>query len=110
MNSSPKASTPQKPPGSPAQPLTPQENDRLLLERHLQALVDADPQAAREALEMSQDQAPELFQIAQSQPQSQWPQSLMNSDSMLNHMSLKPNQAKALLEATDLRSLLEMLP
>ena len=76
----------------------------------MQRLVDADPKAAREALEMSQEQAPELYLIAQNQPPSQWPQSLMSSDSMHSLLSRNPSQAKTLLEQNDLRSLLEMLP
>ena len=65
---------------------------------------------AREAMEMSQEQAPELFQIAQSQPETQWAQALMSSDSMLSLMSQSPSRVKEMLEAPDLRSLLEMLP
>ena len=105
MSSSPKASAQQQ-----SQPLSKQEADRLSLLMHLERLVDADPKAAREALEMSQEQAPELYLIAQNQPPSQWPQSLMSSDSMHSLLSRNPSQAKALLEQNDLRSLLEMLP
>lgn len=105
MSSSPKASTQQQ-----SQPLAKWEADQLLLSKHLERLVDADPKAAREALEMSQEQAPELYLIAQNQPPSQWPQSLMNSDSMHSLLSRSPSQAKTLLEQNDLRSLLEMLP
>lgn len=95
---------------SPSKTLTEQEEIRLLLQQHLQRLVSKDQTAAREALEMSQEQAPELFQIAQNQPAMQWAQSLMNSDSMLSLMSRSPSQAKAMLNKNDLRSLLEMLP
>ena len=95
---------------APSQPLTAQEGLSLLLRQHLQKLMSADHQAAREAMEMSQEQAPELFQVAQSQPPSQWVDSLMNSDSMHSLMSRNPSQVKALLEIQDLRSLLEMLP
>lgn len=111
MNSSLKASTAPKLQGA-AQPqaLTAQEGELLLLSQHLRKLVEADPQEARQALEMSQEQAPELFLIAQSQSPAQWPQSLMNSDSMRSLMSRSPSQAKSLLEQTDLRSLLELLP
>ena len=105
MSSSPKASTQQQ-----SQPLEKWEADQLLLSKHLERLVDADHKAAREALEMSQEQAPELYLIAQNQPPSQWPQSLMSSDSMHSLLSRNPSQAKTLLEQNDLRSLLEMLP
>ena len=105
MSSSPKASAQQQ-----SQPLSKQEADRLSLLMHLERLVDADPKAAREALEMSQEQAPELYLIAQNQPPSQWPQSLMSSDSMHSLLSRNPSQAKTLLEQPDLQSLLEQLP
>lgn len=95
---------------APAQALSAQEGQRLQLAQHLRKLVDANPKAAREALEMSQEQAPELFLIAQNQPQAQWAESLMSSESMLSLMSRNPNQAKTLLEQPDLRSLLELLP
>ena len=112
MNNSPKASTaqPSKRASASNQPLTTQEDAQLLLRQHLRRLVSADPEAARQALEMSQEQAPELYQIAQSQPTSQWAESLMNSDSMHSLMSRNPSQATTLLEATDLQSLLELLP
>lgn len=93
-----------------SRPLTAQEELRLLLSRHLQRLVAADPKAAREALEMSQEQAPELHLIAQNEPQSNWAEAVMNSDSMQSLMSRSPSQVKALLEKPDLQSLLEMLP
>ena len=105
MSSSPKASAQQQ-----SQPLSKQEADRLSLLMHLERLVDADPKAAREALEMSQEQAPELYLIAQNQPQSQWPKSLMSSDSMHSLLSRNPSQVKTLLEQNDLQSLLEQLP
>lgn len=111
MNNSLKASPAHNLPGA-AQPqaLTTQESERLRLLRHLQRLVESNPQEAREALEMSQEQAPELFLIAQNQPQAQWATSLMNSESMHSLMSRSRSQAKTLLEQPDLRSLLELLP
>ena len=105
MSSSPKASAQQQ-----SQPLSKQEADRLSLLMHLERLVDADPKAAREALEMSQEQAPELYLIAQNRPPSQWPQSLMSSDSMHSLLSRNPSQVKTLLEQNGLQSLLEQLP
>ena len=105
MSSSPKASTQQQ-----SQPLSKWEADRLSLLMHLERLVEADPRAARDALEMSQEQAPELYLIAQNQPPSQWPQSLMSSDSMHSLLSRNPSQVKTLLEQNDLQSLLEQLP
>jgi hypothetical protein len=95
---------------SAQQPLTKQESQQLGLLTHLQKLVADNPQEARETLEMSQEHAPELFLIAQNQPQELWATSLMNSDSMLSLMPLSPSLVKTMMEQADLRSLLEMLP
>jgi Lon protease-like protein len=108
MNNSSKALQQHK--SQSVQPLTQQENQHLGLLTHLQKLVESNPQEAREALQMSQEQAPELFLIAQSQPQTQWAASVMSSESMLSLMPLSPSQAKAMMSQPDLRSLLEMLP
>ena len=112
MSSSPTASTQRTP--RQASSLSEQESVRLSLLQHLQRLVESDPQAAREALEMSQEQAPELYLIAQNQPSSQWPQSLMSSDSMhslLSHLDWsKPGKVQPLPQQDSLRSLLEQLP
>jgi hypothetical protein len=111
MNNSLKASTAQKLQGvAQPQALSAQEAQRLQLEQHLRKLVQSDPKEAREVLEMSQEQAPELYLIAQNQPSSQWAASLMSSESMLSLLSRKPSQVKTLLEQPDLRSLLELLP
>ena len=85
-----------------------------LLTRKLQQLIDQSPQEALLALEMSQEQAPELYQIAQSQTQAQWAQALMNSDSMHSLMArvdwnLPGQQVPEPLDAS-LQSLLEQLP
>lgn len=117
MNNLPKPSTTQiLKQVSPAQRLTPQEEGRFLLARHLRRLVDADPKAAREALEMSQEHAPELYLIAQYQPPSNWAQAVMSSDSMHSLMAQarEPEEMQelmqGLLETDDLQSLLEQLP
>ena len=109
MSSSPKASV-QQAKALQQNQLTERERAHLSLLRHLQRLVEADHKAAREALEMSQEHAPELYLIAQNQLPSQWAQSLMSSDSMQSLLSRSPSQAKALLEQSDLQSLLEQLP
>ena len=94
---------------------------RGMLAQKLQDLVDESPQLARTALEMSQEQAPELLQIAQEQPQTQWGISLTNSDSMASLLSRldwsKPGQVITpivddliLHPQGDLQSLLEQLP
>ena len=84
-----------------------------MLAQKLQDLVDESPQLARTALEMSQEQAPELLQIAQEQPQTQWGISLTSSDSMASLLSRldwsKPGQVQTHPQA-DLQSLLEQLP
>lgn len=53
-----------------------------LLQAKLQALVDADPQEARRALEMSQENAPEMWAIAHEHSPRQWGVQLANSDMM----------------------------
>ncbi len=63
---------------------------------------------------MSQEQAPELYQIAQNQPPAQWAQALMSSDSMHSLMArvdwnLPGQQVPEPLDAS-LQSLLEQLP
>jgi hypothetical protein len=108
MNNSSKALQPRK--SLLPQPLTVPENQRLELLQHLQKLIADNPKEAREALEMSQEQAPEMFLIAKNQSQTQWAASVMNSDSMLSLMPLNPSQVKTMMAQTDLRSLLEMLP
>ena len=56
---------------------------RLLLARKLDSLIQADPQAARSALEMSQEQAPELWAIAEQYPMGQWGSAIVGSDLMM---------------------------
>jgi hypothetical protein len=87
-------------------PLTEQERDHQDLLEHLKKLVEADPQEAREALEMSQVYLPEIFLVAERH----WADALMSSDSMHSLLSRDPSQAKTLLEQPDLRSLLELMP
>jgi hypothetical protein len=100
----------------PARRLTPQEEGRFLLTQHLRRLVNADPKAAREALEMSQEHAPELYLIAQYQPAKYWGEAVMSSDSMhsLIARDRSPKEQEelmqSLLETEDLQSLLERLP
>jgi hypothetical protein len=85
-----------------------------LLARKLQQLIDQSPKEALSALEMSQEQAPELYLLAQNQPQTQWAQALMNSDSMHSLMARVdwnlPGQQVAEPPETSLQSLLEQLP
>jgi hypothetical protein len=53
-----------------------------LLASKVQHLVDADPRAARRALELSQEAAPDLWAIAEQSPTSQWGQALVASDQL----------------------------
>lgn len=53
-----------------------------LLASKLQGMVDADPEAARRALEMSQDQAPELWAIAEEASPAEWGQRLIHSEGL----------------------------
>ena len=85
-----------------------------LLARKLQSLIDQDGQRAREAMEMSQEHAPELSLISQEQPPTRWGTSLTNSDSMHSLLSrldwTKPGKVQSLPQPSDLQSLLEHLP
>ena len=85
-----------------------------LLARKLQSLIDQDGQRAREAMEMSQEHAPELSLISQEQPPTRWGTSLTNSDSMhslVSHLDWsKPGKVQPLPQQDSLRSLLEQLP
>jgi hypothetical protein len=112
MNSSTKAFQPQKinSVSERPQPLTQREIDHSNLLKHLRKLVEADPKEARAAMEMSQEHLPEIYLIAQDQPERYWADALMNSDSMQILLSLSPHQAKELLQEQDLRSLLEKIP
>lgn len=90
----------------------PDQYPQLLADK-LQRLVDADPEAARRALEMSQEQAPELYLIAEEVPPDQWGQALTSSESM---QSLSNRVEWSLPGTTEpapplsLREILEQLP
>ena len=81
----------------------------MLLARKLQALIDQDPQEAQAALEMSQEQAPELYLIAQNQTRSQWAQALTNSESMQRLSNRVDWKAPGSLKKLPPQSLLEVL-
>ena len=86
----------------------------ILLARKLQSLIDQDGQRAKEAMEMSQEHAPELSLISQEQPPTRWGTSLTNSESMHSLLSrldwTKPGKVQSLNQPSDLQSLLEHLP
>ena len=86
-----------------------------LLAMRLQSLIDQSQEAARSALEMSQEHLPEMWEMAQSQPASAWGQSLTSSDSMHSLISQidwsQPGSLTSQQELPqDLQSLLEQLP
>ena len=86
---------------------------RRLLSLHLQGMIDADPQEARSALEMSQEEAPNLWQIAEDVPESQWGEALTNSDSAQSLLAqIEWSQSGSLTSPPDtsLREILELLP
>ena len=86
---------------------------RPLLARKLQSLIDQSPQEAQAALEMSQEQAPELYLIAKNETRSQWAQALTNSDSMQSLLSridwTQPGSLES-LPPQNLQELLEQMP
>lgn len=96
---------------------TPSKPDRevfgQILAQKFQQLIDQSPQEARAAMEMSQEQAPELYLIAQTQPPDKWAQAMMASDSLGSLLSQvdweQPGKVQS-LQTQNLRSLLEQLP
>jgi len=92
----------------PGQPMTPSLY-RELLRQKLDALIQADPKAARQAMEMSRENAPGLWVIAQQNPPRAWASGLMQSDQMTKLLaslkmpgSLSPKQPQTLLEILEL--------
>ena len=78
-----------------------------LLTSKLDKLIQADPKGALQAMEMSQEQAPELWSIAQQYPPSQWASQLVRSDQMQG--LLAPLSWKGLLDQPTNQSLREIL-
>lgn len=58
-----------------------------LLEVKLGALLRENPQAARSALEMSREAAPEFWEIAQSYPSQDWAAQIVRADVMTHTLS-----------------------
>lgn len=87
---------------------------RDLLARKLQVLIDADPKEAQRAMEMSREQAPELWMIAENEPRRNWGQALMSSDSMqilLNQVDWSlPGMVREAPTEQSLIELLEQIP
>ena len=83
---------------------------RNLLEQKLSQLVSQDEQAARQALELSQEQSPELWEIAEENPPNQWGPMLARSESMQRLLaqiawnkpgSLQPQKPQSLMEIAE---------
>lgn len=84
-----------------------------LLSNQIQKMVDEDKQEAQLALEMSQEQAPEMSLIAKSQFQGNWGAYIVNSDSMqilLNQIDWTLPGMLSSQPLPSLRELLEQLP
>jgi hypothetical protein len=97
----------------PARAKPTQAQYKEMLTDSLQSQINANPQEAKATMEMSQEQLPEPYLIAQNQPKSQWAQALIQSDSMQPLLSLIDwTQAGSMREAepTSLQLLLEHLP
>jgi hypothetical protein len=94
---------------------------RDLMAHKLEAMVNQDPREALSAMEMSNDQAPELWEIAQNNPRHEWGAQIMQTDGAQKLLNLidwtKENKGrfpltesqKATLAETSLRSILEMM-
>ena len=109
----------------PAGPLTPSQRKALavqtaskpnpslhrsLLAQRLQQLVDESPQAARQALELSQEEAPELWEIAENVSPPQWGQALASSEAFNRLLSLVDwSQSGSVLESLPEQSLSAIL-
>lgn len=84
-----------------------------LLEIHLQKLVDANKTEARQALEMSQEQAPEMSLIARNNPAQSWGAQILHSDSMqilLNRIDWTQPGTALSKPLPSLQEVLEQLP
>lgn len=74
-------------PYSSPSPMTPNLLRSLLEHKFARMLAD-NPSQARQAMEMSQENAPELYALAQSSPPSQWPALLVRSEGMERLLAL----------------------
>lgn len=94
----------------PRRPMTPALY-RSLLVLKLDSLIQADPRAARSALEMSQEQAPELWAIAEQCPVSQWASAIVSSDRMVTLLGqmVGPGRLRQPEPPQSLREVLELL-
>ena len=93
----------------PGNPVT-RELYLQFLQAHLDELIQADLKEARRALEMSQENAPELWAIAEQNPSSQWARALVQSD-QLNALLPSPwsGDRTSVESSQNLREMLEVL-
>ena len=80
---------------------------RELLQQKLDAMIQADPKAAQQAMQMSVENAPGLWSIQQQHPTREWASALMQSDQMTR--LLAPLKMPGSLSAKQPQSLLEIL-
>lgn len=93
-----------------ARPMTPGLFRDLLVEK-LDRLIKADPEAARSALEASQENSPVMWQIAEMYAPKDWAYQIVHSDQMqmlLSDVDWKGMRGEA--EPVSLLEILEQLP
>lgn len=90
----------------PPQPMTPSLY-RDLLQTRLDELIQQDVKAARRAMELSQEDAPGLWAIAEQYPSSQWASAIVRSDQMTNLLAQSKGPGQQVPD--DKPSLSEML-
>jgi hypothetical protein len=86
---------------------------RDLLARKLQKAVDLEPREALAAMEMSLENLPEIYLIAQDQPPKYWGTALVMSDtvsSLLNRIDWSQPGSLKNLPLQSLREMLEQMP
>ena len=101
------------------QKMTPQLHKSLMLRKLERLIQQAGRRRAKQALEMSLEASPEMYQISQMVNPTDWPQAIMNSDQMqeqLKKINWKANAsvleilgAKETYQSQTIESLLESL-
>lgn len=83
---------------------------RQLLEQKLDQLIQADPAEAREVMEMSAEQAPEFYSIAQNYPVMDWASQMVQGDTLMPLLAkVTPQGTVEPQRAQSLRQVLEAL-
>jgi hypothetical protein len=84
---------------------------RHLLAVKLDGLIQQDPKEALQAMEMSAEQAPDLYSIAQQRPRSEWAAAIVQSDSLMPLLAKVTTKGRLLpKQEQPLREILELLP